>query len=48
MVDRLQEILRCMWEIMECREWGKRKSVMSVFWPIQTEMDWAEELRVYL
>jgi hypothetical protein len=45
MKDRLQEILRCVFEIQECREWGKQN---RSFWPIQTELDWALELRELL
>jgi hypothetical protein len=45
MNDRLQNVLLCCWEILECREWGKRD---RSWWPIQTELDWALELRMWL
>ena len=41
--DKLQQVLRCAWEIQDCREWGKSKK--DGYWPIQTEMDWALELQ---
>lgn len=42
---KLQDVLRCIWEIEDCRQWGKRD---TSYWPIQTEMDWALELRELL
>ena len=41
-MNPLQKILRCIWEIEMCRTWGRNE---PGFWPIQTEMDWAEELK---
>jgi hypothetical protein len=45
----LQKVLLCLSEIESCRDWGKMPADGYGLWfPLTTELDWAEELHILL
>jgi len=42
----LQKVFEVMWEIEDCRHWSRHEPL--VWYPIQTELDWAEYLHELL